>query len=383
MNKCFFIILTFLIPQSLLLAQNKNVVLNWDYKNPQKQKVFELWKYYINNPAEKDSCWSVVDRKRYPGVDLLKNAVGLGGHFYKFKLDCNVLSISESGDNFIIRSAFYWKDDTKEGEPVSIMAITNVLAVREKGEYKLSNYINHSTSGWNKKKVGIINYIYPPSHAFDMEKANAANKYIDKLNGWFGITPDTITYFIPMNCTEGYRMVGFEYWQSEGQELNLCGFFDSRNNIIYANAYEGEFYIHEFTHLVNEKFPAAHPVLLAGMAAYINNGGSKGKPVEYHLKKLKKYKTTHNVDYNNFDTIRNIDETTNSVYVFGAIFCNAIIRRGGLDFLKSILEMDTRNTDSLKKVLRDKLNFQDFNIFLKKEFEIYLNQGGPLLMIEN
>lgn len=347
-----------------------------DTKNPEKEKIFAIVKEYLQLKNDSiDLFWSDEDKARYPGRDLIKNAMGLGGHFYKFKYDCNILSISEIGSNYLVKCAFY---SIEQDSSMSLFAIVNYILRKDGGSYKFSNYLNYYTANWLQKKVGRIIYHYPTNFPFDLEKANRANTFLDSLGKWFSVSNDTLNYYIPVNCTEGLKMAGFEYAMGEGRELNLCGYYDNVNKIIYSNFTQGELYKHELIHSINSHYPNAHSYLLSGIAAYIDDAGSLGKPERYHIKRYLDHIEKAETDLNNFCQINYFDETTFPLYVFGATICNAILRKGGLQLLKKAMSK-TKNDDQLISFLVENFNIKDFNSFFKMEFKIYLEQPDVLM----
>ena len=54
--------------------------------------------------------------------------------------------------------------DTAENKEV--FAITNVIATKKNGEFKLSNYIFESTKNWKSTDTSNIIYIYIDKHIF-------------------------------------------------------------------------------------------------------------------------------------------------------------------------------------------------------------------------
>ncbi len=383
--KVFLVILVVLcLAYSPVLAQNLKVHMNWDYKNPEKEKAFQVWKQYVNQNEGRDTFWHETDIRKFKGVDLLKSAVGFGGHLYKFRFSYNVLSISGVENDFLIKTALYSVvNDSLVSDQLNLFAIVNVMAIKTGNTYKLSNYLNYTTANWKEEQIGNIVYHYPYTHHFDRQKAIKANAFIDTLQDWFGFTAGTLHYYIPLNCTEGYRMVGFDYYQGEGKEPNLCGYFDDENNIIYSNSTAGELYRHELIHTVNRSFPNANAYLLAGLSAYIDDAGSMGKSEKEHIRIFQKYMETHPTDLNKFTEIRNVAESTVGVYIFRAVICNALLKKGGLPLLKEALNQDTESDERLIAYLQRTLAIADFNDFFNREFKLFLKQPNVLLRTES
>ncbi|MBA3829210.1 MAG: hypothetical protein H0X33_09765 [Taibaiella sp.] len=378
----FKILILFLFLHLSVSAQRHHVYMNW-HNEGEKEKVFELWNQYLTQKDHLDTFWSSYDKKTYKGIDLLKDNVGFNGGLYKFKFDCNVLSITDIGEGYIIKSALYFiQEDSAIKNRFSLLAIINVLAKKENGNFKLSNYINYSTANWNVKRVGIIKYHYPAIYPFNIFNAQKANVFLDSLEKWFNFSVDTINYYIPINCSEGLKMAGFEYYLIEGQTLNLCGFYDPTNNIVYSYAISGECYKHELIHQINRLYPTANSYLLAGIAAYIDDDGQAGESEKFHLKRYLKYLKDHPADFNDFYNINYVDDVTSPIYIFGAVICNALLKKGGMLLLKEALQ-NTRTDEQLVSFLKATFKIDDLNIFFNVQFKIFLDQPSVLLTTEN
>ena len=98
-------ILFLLFSCSCAVAQH-SVYMNWNYSDAEKSKVFGLWKQYLNQQSNTDTLWCAADRQKYKGVDILKDAAGLGGNLYKVHFDCNVMCVAEMGGNYLIPNSF-------------------------------------------------------------------------------------------------------------------------------------------------------------------------------------------------------------------------------------------------------------------------------------
>ena len=189
-----------------------------------------------------------------------------------------------------------------------------------------------------------------------------------------------MTYFIARNCDEINRMSGFEYFISEGSDSNICAFIDDANNIIYSTATFGESHLHEIIHTLNKHFPTSNPLLLIGLSAYINDAGSRGRDMLFHIKRFKEYVVNNNVNFEKFEDFENLDDYTNISYITGTLFCNAIYRKGGLALLKSYMS-DTEDINIFKSKLKKDLKIKSFDTFFKAEIEIYLKQQKSLLYL--
>jgi hypothetical protein len=368
---CLAILIFFVIVPRNGFSKSHYTYLNFQTTDSEKRAVFELWKAYLNSDKV-DTFWAEADRKRFPRIDLLNNALGLDGSLYNIYFKCNVMGIYDMGSDYLIKSALYWNNEKDSGSSVTLLAIINVLAIKENGEYKLSNYINYSTKNWMKKNIGRIKYRYPVEFPFDEYKARDANIFLDSLVRWLSISSmDTLNYFIPVNCTEGHKMVGYEYFEGDAKKLNLCGYFDEVNNIIYSNSVAGEFYEHELVHVINKEFPNANLYFLTGLAAYINDAGSFGKSEKFHLRRYLQLYPQQNL--NKFYEISYLDDLTAPNYLFGAVICHSLLRRGGIKLLTQAMSKKLTNQELIKFLL-ETCKYKNVNQFFSSEFSHFLNE---------
>lgn len=371
--KTFYSLLCSIFFSLCINAQQRKVYSNLPLRTEEHKEIFSLWNNYLqSNTNYADSFWCSKAIKKYAGTDVLKNAIGLNGSLYDIFFECNVLGIYKFGNKNLIKSAFYWNNG-KSNDSITFMALVNVIVVKENGIYKLDNYLDYSTSSWHEQIIGKIKYHFPNNYPFNTNNASKANLFLDSISKWFHVPKvDTINYYIPNNCTDGYKMVGFEYFEGEARELNLCGFFDNKNNILYSNSKAGEFYAHELIHIINKEYPNANFYLKTGLASYINDAGSLGISIKDHVKKYVSmspdYKTMeefYNIDY--------IDDITSPNYIFGATICHAILRRGGLKLL-----IQTMNIKFTKKEFNAYLlkicGYRDMGEFFKEEFQNIINE---------
>lgn len=307
--------------------------------NPDIKVVYRCWENYLKSYPDSiydNPYWNDRDKEKYYSYDLLKSEGFLSPGLYAFDLWNQVISITDIGDKYIIRSVFYWPPSEKRN--LYIMAITNVMAEKDKdGNFKLSNWIHHYTKPWYTRKVGIITYHYYPTYPFNPFEAEKANKLISFFKEKFGISVNQVEYYIAENCDAIMRLKGFDYIVGMGDNFtNLCGFYDRFNNIIYSNAKKGENYEHELTRLINNFFPNAHGMYLNGLSDYfIEDNNKMGLTLKEHFKRMDEHLNKHpEIDLNNLDSFYQMDNVTTPSYFLGVIITHMTLEKGGLELLK-------------------------------------------------
>lgn len=353
--KRFYILITIITVNNFYLnAQEISLNIGLDRTNIERIEIIKLWSNYLkSNPDEisNNPYWCEKDKIKYKSYDLLKSEGFLSPSLYYFGLNNKILSITKSGNDYIIKSAFYDKSN------FDIYAITNVIATKNNDNFYLTNYQPHLVEKWLTKTVGNFTYHYFPEYHFNETKAEQANAYLNKICSVFELKSEEMNYFICRDCEDIFRVKGFDYVLSMGNGKE-CGFFDKYNNIIYATALAGENHQHEITHFINNYFPNANELLLTGLSAYWGEENAhKGKPLLYSVKRVNEYLKNHpEIDLNKPDDFWKLDEETNPQYVTGAIICDIAFEKGGIN--------------TLKRFLNNSKSEEEFLLFIEKELKV-------------
>lgn len=371
----------FLIMTSLFSNAQHKTYQNFELDNSVKTDLTSLLHSYINGEVQPEEIFSKQDIEKYKTIDIMKESLSLGGSLYSITFDANILSIKNEGENYTVQAMLYWHNSDSKEKPLTVLGLMNFRFIREDGNWKITNYINYHTKNWSTQKVGNITYIYYPEYPFDKRTAQNAVDFYQKLSDTFGINkPVELTYYIAKNCDEINLMSGFEYFISEGSNSNICAFIDDKNNIIYSTATFGEAHLHEIIHTLNNHFPTANTYMLIGLSAYINDAGSRGSDMLFHIKRFREYALSKYLDFEKFEDFENVDEYTNISYVTGTLLCNAIYRKGGLPLLKSYLQ-NTEDITVFKNRLKKEFKIENFESFLKNEMDVFIKQKRSLLYI--
>lgn len=377
-----FSLCLFIFSSLNLFSQSINVSLSAGIdttSNLKKNEVFHLWDNYVNSKPDSiydNPYWNKFEKNKYVCFDLLNCSGFLSPSLFRLVYGGYknvVLSISPYGSDYVIKSMFYfpYPDGT-----IYPLAIVNYVAKLEGNNYKLYNYMPQFTKNWQHNQIGFFNYIYHPNHPFDIYKAKNANEYYNYLCKAFSIKPDTLTYYIAQNCDNIFKTQGFDFVVGMGSENNLCGFYDSKNKIIYSNTVVGEDYYHEITHILLDKLPNSG-IFHLGLTVYW--GGEQahlGKPLIFHIQRVNNYLKEHpEIDLSDFEnSFAQMDEYTSPHYIIAAIFCHLAIKQGGFEKLKRLLSYGSDNTYyAIEKEFR--IPQKNLNRFLRKEIEYFATHG--------
>ena len=352
----FFLTIVFCFTNTFVCSQKITLNSAIDTVDLENKAVVELWNNYLNSNPDSlydNPYWNSEEKRKYKSYDLLKSEGFISPSLYYWaKSDQNIiLSISKKGDHMLLKSMFY--RPIAKGE-ITIMAIVNVVAKRENNTWVLYNYLPYHSSGWTHKKAGTIRYVYHRRHDFNAKKAKSANEFLRNLISIFDLRIPELTYYIAPDCDGIHNLKGFDYVFTMGA-LDVCGFYDPINHIIYSTSHGGENNQHEIVHVINDRFPNAHGLLLAGIAAYWGGDNANfGKPLAYHLKRVDEYLVQHqDIDLNEFTEFYSIDSKTNPQYVIGAVICDEALRKGGMEKLKKMLNAGSTDEELIETIHKE------------------------------
>ena len=354
-----FLILSFLIVK--INAQNYSTNFNVNLENSDIKNIASIWQSYLKTNSKE--FWLENEVKNYQNFNILDMSGILNPSLMNWGFNNRILSINAVSDNkYLIKSIF-------ESENKEVFAITNVIATKKNGEFKLSNYIFESTKNWKSTDTSNIIYIYRQAYILSNEEVFLANKFYSNICSLFDIKPEKLTYFIAENCDNIYEILGYEYIFSKGMSEE-CGYFETKNNFIFATEKAGANHYHEITHYINKYFPNANELLLTGISAYISKDKAHfGKSLIYHTKRVNEYLSLHNeIDLSKPFEFYKLDENTNPQYVIGAVLCDLILEKGGKKELISAFQK-TKTDDELLFYLKSKIfrKGADINIILRKK----------------
>ena len=146
--------------------------------------------------------------------------------------------------------------------------------------------------------------------------------------------------------------------------MKSCGFYNTDNDFLYTNSFEGENYAHEIMHIINEKYNNSLYIILSGLAIYNNQ---KRVHLGYSFfelfNKFNDYLTKHNPS--NIDLIKGIKfhNSIQTYYLMGAIIVDILLDSGGLDLLKKSMQ-ETKTDEELLNFLYKNTDIKQENINL-------------------
>src|SRR5690606_10460424 len=252
----FLIAINVLFLINTISAQEYTINFNVNINEDEIKDIASIWHDYLRSNSKEH--WKKEEVKALENFNVQNMPSILNPPLLDWKLNNRILSISNISDNkYILKSAFFNND-------LEIFAVTNVIVEKINNEFNLSNYIYEYTKDWDIKERAHIKYIYTATF-----KVKSAEKFYKNLCEVFNIEPELITYFIAEDCDDIYTMLGYDFFISKGMGTE-CGYFESKNNFVFATKKGGANHYHEITHFINTFYPKANDLLLTGLSTYIS-----------------------------------------------------------------------------------------------------------------
>ena len=363
-NMNFFYSIIFILIFAIgLNAQSFSTNFNVNLNNNDTKSIVELWQSYLKTNSK--DFWVERGTKNLANFNVLDMEGILNPSLMNWGFDNRILSINRISENkYLIKSLF-------EKENKDVFAITNVVAIKEGNQFKLSNYLFEVTENWKSTHSKNIKYVYMPDYVLKQNEIDEAETFYSDLCKIFNVQPEKITYFIAKNCDNIFDILGYEFIFSKGMSKE-CGYFEEKNNFIFATEEAGANHFHEITHFINKHFPNANVLLLTGISAYISKDKAHlGKPLIYHTKRVNEYlEKHHKINISKPFDFFELDENTNPQYVIGAVLCDLILEKGGKAELISAFN-STKTDEDLLRYLNSKIlkKNEDLNTVLRKRIE--------------
>lgn len=310
-----------------------------DLADDETKEVMELFENYVaSNPQnkERNSFWNSEEQEEHENYDFLESEFQPSLYM---GLPVHVLNIKFINDICQIKVQFSY---CKEDRSPYVLAIANYVAQKENGSFKLYNALTLNKQKWNCTTVGIVDFYYPPYHRFDYEKAQKLNDFINETCKNFGVKPKPFEYYLADDYDEIQKLKGFDYYIGMGGRAMPSG--KATDDKVYSGGL-GEYYPHEVFHVqIDEHFPNKHFWVSEGVATLL--GGSRGKSLEWHIKRTNLYLQKHpEIDLNNMLKLKNLDSETSYHYVLGGLIAKKIMDKGSWSSLKEFMSSGKTDED--------------------------------------
>jgi hypothetical protein len=307
-----------------------------DTTSAEHREVLDLWRSYLAGPPdyEKTEKWSNAEQERWPIYDLGGAfAFGSGEDIQRTKASIFEIAPARPRDSteYVIRTVFVQAKHPTIGQRIVTL---RVYAMRENGQWVLSNALERMTADWKKTQFGQITYVHPPDHKLDTVRARMAVRFVDSLATVFDAPkPKAITYYLARSPEEVFRINGIEFYLPGSRAYTLVG-----NYMAFSGLPKyGEFFPHELTHMVlGWVLPSIGAPGLLDEALAIWIGGSREMTWPQIRQELGRELRSH-PDW----TLEYLLENRSATFIFQQTSAAALLdlahRRGGFPALKAAL----------------------------------------------
>jgi hypothetical protein len=329
--------------------------------------VVKLYESYLN--ARPDSIydnpfWNAQEKALYSDFDFSRASMypeGITAEQLCSNYQPFVLSVEPVGEKLQIRVLFSSPTTDPDYTGSRVWCIQKLNAVKEGQHWVLQNLMADVRKTWNSQQKGLIEYVYPPTHVFNEEKAQRSAAFCSDIIKRFNPSYNTpFTYFVTNTVDDMGQLENFDYYfvgvttgkAREGMILTAKG---------------NEYYPHEFVHLLLPKNKNRGFVIDEGLAEFL---GTK-TDVKAYRANLKKLGSDLKADAStiNFKSVVSQEVRFNgyqTAYPAGAALCSIVYSRAND---KGLLELMTADTSTFEKTVATVLEITGLTVdALEKEW---------------
>lgn len=317
---CVVLFILSLVTSGQKITFSQDLLSTYD---PEIIAVREFWKVYVDEcMRNKDSAfkkyWNVTELEQ-GFTDIVNDAIPIYsfGNLVTFEIK------NETNGFYRIRSKLLPLDPNDK----SIYGIFNIYAKKSESTYKLYNQFFFTKSKLKYFQTGNIDYYYPESYNFKIQKAKETADFYTSISTLYGNSKKSrITYIIGNTINEASSFVGCD--SSIITSTSPYAGYSIRNQNIILSCRED--HLHEIVHSVFfPLFPEAPSLFHEGIATYY--GGTAGQSYLNNLVQLKKMINNNpDIDLSKIDDLNNVLENgSNYFYTIGAIFIDNALKIGG------------------------------------------------------
>lgn len=365
---------------NILFAQFK-INQSIDSLSSPNKELLIFFKTYVNSRAQGENFekFFIKDDSPLTGKNDLQEQ---WQNFYS-SFDENtakVIGLGKVDDNiFKIKVSLEFGADSTTKDLVYIL---NFLVYKTNEGYKLGNTLNYNLTKekYIKREGKYFNYYYPLGTKIKNIPQKRHEELIMKLEDYFGKKLEQkFDYIHCKNCEQLYLMRGIDYFPNMlSTKNNVCGWTYSSDKIMFS-AYNG-FHKHEILRLLSVFNPKAPLIIVDGITNL--TGGSVGKPIRYHIKKLNEYIKLYPEKLDNIEAFWYVDDETNPYFVFHALIVNYLLKTKGDKYFKELLLSENSEKLNIEKFLHKHLDVTNTKNFFLQEINKYA-ADDTILEFEN
>ena len=355
------------------------LTLNFNvFKDKEEQKeILRIWEEFLNRDFRVvDDAnlryWVTSERFFAPNRFL--------SDLYTVKANLKYSQITVVGlfpvgkDTFNLKTMFSSTYDS--GKKHQLEYIYSVYVIKTGEGFKFMSSPQWYFDHWEKKDVGSISYCFDKNRPFNPQLGVRLDSFNRSMSRLFKSDVQLPIYFVGKNVFEAYQFMGYDYNAEQATFSQQGAYTESLQKIVFAGN-GTEYYPHEIVHLYTGLFWGKddiyyHQWFNEGIAVFL--GGYQGYPVEWHLKKLKKYLDEHPQeplnDISTFYFTVDGEYRTNFMYEIGGLICKRIYEAKGMDGLFDLLKSGSTDDDFYKAIEKHfGVKKANFGTFIRNELK--------------
>jgi hypothetical protein len=154
-----------------------------DTSSNEVKAIIDLYENYLNSRPDSiynNPYWNEKEKALYKDFDFSRESLFQGGMtpnlLYRVYPPF-IMSVELLGEKYQIRILF----SSASTDPIyagsKVWCIQKLNAIKENGSWVLENLIVELTKQWKTSTVGLIEYVYPPGHEFNMKEAKRSASF--------------------------------------------------------------------------------------------------------------------------------------------------------------------------------------------------------------
>ncbi len=323
--------------QTLSLPFSPAITVRVDTTRQEIAEVYHLITNYLNSRPDSlyaNPYWSDFENRTYAEPYTARQWI------YSFRsvvrtFPPRILSIEKVDSCYCCRILYYAENLDSTTAATNPWALQRLYACPENGSLKLFDPLRKNSANWTRTRVGRVEFIYPPDHAFDSTAAERTSRFVDSLTTVFD-PPDqpVLHFYITRGVDAMNALVGLDY------TLNISEGRAIVPNHIILTALDSEWFPHEVVHAVVD---GQSPYIVSeGIATLLGGNGLATCPELIS-------DLSHFLDSDDSLTFAEIVDhpyqggTFDHFYAVGAVLCRAALDTGGVEAMKRLLYSGSDN----------------------------------------
>lgn len=324
-----------------------------DTSSAKVKAIIALYENYLNSQPETihDSpYWNKREKELYKDFDFSRESLFQGGITARQLVqmfDPFIMSVEPIGAKYQIRVMFSSSTTDPQYAGSKVWCIQKLNAVEEDGNWVLENLLVELSQKWEQRREGFIEYIFPPSHQFNKERAERSTQFCKGVTKRFN--PEyttTFKYYVTSSVDEMGLLENFDYY--------FVGLTTGKaREHMVLSAKGDEFYPHEFVHKLLPKNENRGLVIEEGLAVYL---GTKKNPDEYNslMAKLAADLKVKGTDLHFESVVSQLIRFNGyqTAYPAGAALCELVYQKAGDKGLRKLMHANTKGYKEICSSIR-------------------------------